>query len=323
MNTREIYKTTQLYQSFSRDIENGRVHHAYLLESADSIMLHDVAQYMAEALVSYQNQDKDLAVSKVQHKTHPDVLYYGQELKGKMLTIDEIGKIVSDVMLAPMESAYKIMIVDHFDLANLIAQNKFLKTLEEPPQNIVFLLLCHNTNNLLTTIKSRCQKERLPLCEKQHVKEYLVSLYGEKQGLEEVVAGCQGNLSVAVQLYGDSDYQAIRRICLDIVTKMVSSGEVLEYSSQLLQYKDRLAECFTILGQCLSDIAKYQQGMSQYMLYLAPQEIKMQVRYSPEAITEIVKRIESSKKMLKSNCQAQGVVDSLLLGILEVRYQCK
>ena len=172
MNTREIYNTTQLYRSFARDIENNRVHHAYLLESADSIMLHDIAQYMAEALVSYQSDNKDLAVSKVQHKTHPDVLYYGQDLKGKMLTIDEIGKIVSDVMLAPMESKFKVMIVDNFDLANLIAQNKFLKTLEEPPQNIVFLLLCRGTSNILTTIKSRCQKERLPLCEKQHIKRY-------------------------------------------------------------------------------------------------------------------------------------------------------
>ncbi len=325
MNRKEIYQHSAWAKKFATEVQQNMIHHAYLLVSPDELMMQATAQYMAETLVTKNSLHVQLDQQKVEHLTHPDVLYFGDNVKNKMITVEDMEQIIGEVMLSSMESSYKVMIIHHFEQANVMAQNKFLKTLEEPPAGVVFILCCHSLQPVLNTIKSRCQKVNLLPCSKEDITSYLIGQFGSKTGLEDVVMSSEGNLSLAVKLYQDNDYQAMKNICLSILTKMGHSSEVIVYSYQLLQYKDRIQECLNMLEQIISDIAKYQHGALDQLQYVVDTKsfANMPFRYSDQAIATIVAKINESKKMIQSNCVLQGVIDELLLSILEVRYLCK
>lgn len=322
---RSIYEQTAWVKTFLIDAKKKAVGHAYLLYGNDELMLTCTAKGMAEDIICEDSVDKELAKVKIEHGTHPDVLILKQENKSKIITVDQMEDILSKVLYAPMENSYKVVVIDHFECANVMAQNKFLKTLEEPPQGVVFILCCLGLKGILTTIKSRCQLVPIAKCEQNTIREYLIGQFGQKQGLEDVILASEGNLSLAAKLYQDDDFESMKNICFDIVTKMQNSSEVLYYSAQLLKYKDRVVESLSILEQVLSDVVKYQNGLSTLLVYSSERKRYEQSnnKYSTSAVVEIVKRIGKARKKLKANCQTQGVVDWLLLSILEVRYQCK
>ena len=89
-------------------------------------------------------------------KNHPDIIMVTHE-KPNVITIDEIREqIINDVDIKPYCSPYKIYIVANAELMNPQAQNALLKTIEEPPEYAVIMLLTSNIDALLPTIRSRC-----------------------------------------------------------------------------------------------------------------------------------------------------------------------
>lgn len=325
MDIRELYEQSDWARTFALDVKRANFSHAYFLYGQDEMMVRCTAKYMAESIICSASSDPDLAKTKIEHGTHPDVLTVSSEGKNKMITVDQIEKVVSDVLLAPMEGGYKVVIIDHFELVNAMAQNKFLKTLEEPPQSVIFLLCSVGVKGVLTTIKSRCQKVNIARCSNEQIKQYLLSQFGQKQGLEDVVLASAGNLSLAIKLYQDEEFERMKEVCLNVVTAMSSSSDVLLYSSQILKYKDRLEEIFSLIEQMLSDQVKYQHGLFDRLMYQTATNVygACAFTYSDSAVVEIIKRIGEARRKVKANCQPQGVVDWLLLSILEVRYQCK
>lgn len=102
--------------------------------------------------------------------SHPDLLVidHNSGAAGKKeITIDETRKIQNFIHLTPSHANCQIIIIDSVDMLNKNSANNLLKTLEEPPINRYFLLICHNQDRVLDTIKSRCQKLHLPKLNKQ------------------------------------------------------------------------------------------------------------------------------------------------------------
>ena len=72
-----------------------------------------------------------------------------------------------------MDSKYKVYILGRFDECTIQAQNKILKTLEEPPQNVIFILTCNNDLAVLPTIRSRSKKINEPNLSCDIIEKYL------------------------------------------------------------------------------------------------------------------------------------------------------
>lgn len=89
-------------------------------------------------------------------KTHPDVRYLAPQ-GAQGYVVDQIREVVADVNLAPIQSQRKVYILDRVDLLSTAAANAFLKTLEEPPADVVMILLGRTREGVLPTIVSRCQ----------------------------------------------------------------------------------------------------------------------------------------------------------------------
>jgi DNA polymerase-3 subunit delta' len=96
-----------------------------------------------------------LACSKIARRIHPDVLVIEPE-DGEEIKVEAIRQVVGQVTFRPFEGRYRSVIIDRADQMNQVAQSALLKTLEEPPQRTVLVLVTAQPDTLLATIRSRC-----------------------------------------------------------------------------------------------------------------------------------------------------------------------
>lgn len=140
-------------------LKSGRLPHAVALQSADQKLLQQCAQLLTQwaACTCKENRPcgKCPGCIKAQDGTHPDVYTAQSAGKTQAIPVDEIRKICMDAYIVPNEAQGKVYRLFDADKMLPPAQNAFLKVLEEPPQNILFLLTCENAENLLQTIRSR------------------------------------------------------------------------------------------------------------------------------------------------------------------------
>lgn len=94
--------------------------------------------------------------------SHPDLDVLVPE-DSRVIKIEQVRRLNETVMRSPQVARRKVAVVDTADRLNLNAANALLKTLEEPAEDVILLLLHHAGEPLLPTIRSRCQAQRLPL----------------------------------------------------------------------------------------------------------------------------------------------------------------
>ncbi len=140
--------------------KSDRLPHAMIIECKDKQKSLKLAEFLSMYVVC-TSDEKPCGVCSQCHKAknaaHADIKYAYPEKKSKTYSIDQMREIAKDAYILPNEAASKVYIFEEADVRlSAIAQNSFLKLLEEPPKNVFFILLCENANRLLITILSRC-----------------------------------------------------------------------------------------------------------------------------------------------------------------------
>jgi DNA polymerase-3 subunit delta' len=100
--------------------------------------------------------DECLSCRKIESETHADIHWARPESKSRLITIDQTRELMREIQLKPTEAEHKVAVIVAADRLNTQAANAFLKTLEEPPQNSVLILLSTEPSRILETILSRC-----------------------------------------------------------------------------------------------------------------------------------------------------------------------
>ncbi len=141
-------------------VRRGAVSHAYLFVGPAGAGKKSAARALACAILC----DDDAcgacpACRRVKRGAHPDVHVIAPEGAATYM-VGQIRDVIHDVNLAPVEAARKIYIVEAADSFNDSSANAFLKTLEEPPDDVVIILLATTYEAVLPTVSSRCQVVR-------------------------------------------------------------------------------------------------------------------------------------------------------------------
>jgi DNA polymerase-3 subunit delta' len=175
----KLFGFRSLEKSIFTDFLKNKLHHSLLITGAKGIGKATFAYKIANKILSTKEKDKNILLSKdieikdlspfnqtfklINSKAHPDFFVIEREINPKTkkiekaIKVDAIRKINEFINLTPSLSDYKVIIIDSADEMNINAQNAILKTLEEPNDNSFIILISHNTNKLLDTIKSRCR----------------------------------------------------------------------------------------------------------------------------------------------------------------------
>lgn len=136
--------------------------------------------------------------SRIARRTHPDVRYVEPAGSNGWL-IEQVRDIAADVMLAPIQAQAKVYILDRVDLMGTAPANAFLKTLEEPPPDVVFVLLGRTRESVLPTIASRCQVvpfRHIPSTEAAGIVSQNTG--ADAQLARQAIEACGGSISAAV-----------------------------------------------------------------------------------------------------------------------------
>ena len=140
--------------------DSGSLSHAYILESADPENRMEAAQELALTLFCEKRKAGETpclscgGCRKVLSGNHPDILYLKHE-KDTIGVSEVREQVVDTVDIIPYYGGRKLYILDDADHMTVQAQNSLLKTLEEPPEYAVLLLLCSDHRVLCDTILSR------------------------------------------------------------------------------------------------------------------------------------------------------------------------
>jgi DNA polymerase-3 subunit gamma/tau len=159
----EVVGQEHITKTLTNSIEQGRVAHAYLFAGPRGVGKTTTARILAKAL----NCERGPAPVPCNSCTNCKEITDGKSLDVLEIDgasnrgIDEIRNLRDNVKLAPANSRYKVYIIDEVHMLTIHAFNALLKTLEEPPSHVVFMLATTAPNKLPATILSRCQRFNL------------------------------------------------------------------------------------------------------------------------------------------------------------------
>ncbi len=141
---------------------SGKLAHAYAVISDEGAGKEEfVLEFVKLTLCEDVNEDNPCGTCRncrrVNHLSHPDVHIFEPEAGKRNITVDIIKDAQERLSYKAVETEGKIIIIRQADEMNIPAANRFLKTLEEPPDNTLIFLLVSHFHKLLPTIRSRCQ----------------------------------------------------------------------------------------------------------------------------------------------------------------------
>ena len=186
--TKNLFGHQFAEQEFINCFQSGKLHHGWLITGSKGIGKATFAWRVAKFLLTQTDDDpykngffdssenkngntdenlKNEIIARILAESEPRLAVvrksYDEKRKNfrSNIRVDEVRNLKSFFTLSVTDGGYRVAIIDCADDLNMNAANALLKTLEEPPINTVFLLISHNPQSLLPTIKSRCRELRL------------------------------------------------------------------------------------------------------------------------------------------------------------------
>ena len=183
-------------------LNHGRLHHAYLFAGMEGLGKKTIALALAKAIHcssatgDFCGECADCV--RIQDANHPDVRILGPLAGKKEISIQQIRELEKELNFRSFSGKKKIAILDPATLMNLSAQNALLKTLEEPPQGSLLILIASNGGALLPTLRSRCLRVTFGPLARELVSGFLISHKGmDVETAEFLGAMSLGSLGVA------------------------------------------------------------------------------------------------------------------------------
>ena len=204
--------------------QSGRLHHGWIFQGPSGIGKSIVARRIAGLMLGADALDA-AADNKVMQLIlsggHPDLKWVERGLneKGKPrqdITVDQIRELNQFFSLRPAMSGWRVGVVDALDEMNVSGMNALLKTLEEPPNNALLILISHGTQPLLPTIRSRCQVLRFYPLSEADTKAVLPQSEGDASLAADLAQGRPGYGQALAETGGAKAVQTARALLRNV-----------------------------------------------------------------------------------------------------------
>ncbi len=325
---RDIIGQSQLTDNLKNAVKHNKISHAYLISGEKLSGKKMLADIFARALqCEADGGDKPCNCCRSCRQSingnNPDIIYVGND-KANVISVDNVRQQINgDIMIKPYSSRRKIYIVDEAEKMNVKAQNALLKTLEEPPEYAVIMLLVARAEAMLPTILSRCVALNIKPVSDEAIKNYLM----DKVRVPDYRAGicasfARGNLGRAVQLASNEDFDNMKSEVLDIMKKVsdLEVNQIAERAKHIAEKKKK--EKFDIndyLDLCFiwyRDVLLYKACMDgQHIIFKDEmREIgRAATRYSYEEIERIIHSIDRARSRISANVNLELAMELMFM----------
>ena len=244
-------------------LTSDRVAHAYLFAGPTGIGKARAALVLAQALNCLEPGGPCglcAACDRIARDLHPDVLRVEPTGAARQITKESIDVVRQRLTLPPHEGRARVIIIDEAERLNPTSANQILKTLEEPPPRTVFVLVSAAPEQLLPTIRSRCQRVRFAPLAASVVARVLRERHAVAAARsEELAALAGGSLGRALASLDEEAMAARRAVARRLRTAARGTGaaEVLDAAAELKQEheKETLADALDLLTLYWRDAA--------------------------------------------------------------------
>ncbi len=290
-------------------IKNGKINHAYMFEGIEGVGKETFANELAALLLEGNNLENI-----------PDCIRIKPD--GNSIKIAQIRNLQSDIVIKPHKK-YKIYIIDKAEKMTVEAQNALLKTLEEPPEYAIIILIANNKESLLPTIKSRCEIIKftpIPLVE---IKGYLIGQGIESNRASLLSAFSRGSMKKALELASSNDFYEMKEDVQKYIEIIINKNmvEILDIPSQMDKYKSDSIAVLDMMINYFRDIMISKENIGKNMIINADkilfiQNMSNKITYSQ--VAKIIDIIEDTKVKIKGNCNFSVSIQVMSLNIYEV-----
>ena len=312
-------RTSKAFSLISSDLKTG-LGHAYMVVSPDDEIVDELFMLTASSVycVSHDACLNCAECKKVLHNNHPDIFHL-YPVKDK-IKVEDIEGLLDTVSVKSL-SGRKLYFIHRADLMNVQAQNKLLKTLEEPPSDVTIFLGVANEAGMLDTIKSRAREIYVDIFDEDAVYDAMLALGLDKE-MSAIAAACsEGQLGKARKIATSPKYADLYKSALYVLNNLARSSDVVKVDGIIATQED-IQGFLDVLSIVLRDMLVSKQNEKMMLSkHVSEDIINLSGRYSERAIAEIILKINAVRKKLALNVSAIATIDDLLFSILEVRHK--
>jgi DNA polymerase III subunit delta' len=331
-----------------RGIISGGTAHAYLFTGPEHIGKMTLALELAMALNCQSAQSpchECPACKKIDNGNHTDIqvirLTRGEDnapvtgadedsadttngagSEATRIKIDQIKEIQHSASLPPFEGKHRVYIIEGAEQLSNEAANRLLKTLEEPPDKVTFILITVNEKLLLSTVVSRCQRiefQPMPMAEEAAALEKKLNIDPERAKLLAALSrGCPG---WAITAAGDENVLEERNFNLNRILSTIKAdaSERFTYAAQLAtgfsQNRKAVYDILNMWEDYWRDMMLVKTGCPQLIINIDRKDeiIKMAGSFSLVKIKDFIKSTGATAGQLKQNVNSRLALEVLML----------
>lgn len=326
---KDVVGHRNIIQYIENVVTSDTVSHAYIFNGEKGSGKKLLASSFAMSL-QCENRDGDgdacgkcRSCKQAISGNQPDIIRVTHE-KQTTISVDDIREQVNqDIVIKPYSSRYKIYIIPDADMMSVQAQNALLKTIEEPPEYAVLILLTENAETLLPTIRSRCVMLKLRNIRNKLVKKYLMEQMEIPDYKADIcVAFAQGNIGKAIALATSEHFNEIKEEAVHLLRNIddIQVEELIEAVKKCSDYKLEINDYLDVIAAWYRDVLifKATKNVDRVVFSEELRYIKARANKSSyEGIENILEALEKAKARLKANVNFELTMELLLLTIKE------
>lgn len=295
----------RLLSALENEIQQQSFSHAYLFYGPEHVGKFSIAMMFAKILLCPNKLCHTCSVCRqVESAIHPDFLLLLDE--GERLKIDMVRDLIAKVNLTT-QGKRRVVLIDNVDRMPHEAQNAFLKTLEEPPGDTIFLLTTSHIKRVLPTILSRVRSYEFSLVSDDLIQNALASEMKDTMDLKEIVQMAQGKPGLAFEFVQEpAKWHAFRQLFYQ-VERFLEHDDLLgkfDYVQQLEQDQQALNDFFQASSLALRKaIYDFMRGQS----------LVFGGRYHLLEITELFDKLLETRYFTERNVNKKLALENFFL----------
>ncbi|MFA5528354.1 MAG: DNA polymerase III subunit delta' [Peptostreptococcales bacterium] len=326
MSFEEILGQDNVIKRLKKSIKDKSIFHAYIFEGPEGVGKKISAFHFAKAMFCTSGTgDSCEACSscrKMNHGNYSDYYIIAPEDKNILdAQLEEIQKIIAK---KPIEGKGAVIMIDKAESMTVRAQNRILKTLEDPIGDTVFILITDNASSLLDTIQSRCITIKFKNIDKKIIKKYLIKEYDlEEQKAAMIAAFSAGSIGKSKKLYESEEFLNFRESGINLAQRL-GNLEERDYDDVLKIFEESKGSFIE-----LADILEYWYRDIAIIKLNGDKEIITNIDYLSDIIRksnaielkkciQIIELLEQAKRDYKMNINYNLLIKNMMIKIQEV-----
>jgi DNA polymerase-3 subunit delta' len=336
---------------FKKVIENDHLAHAYLFHGNKGTGKVAFALELAKTLNCINPEHKPCgecpACVKITSSSHPDVKlvfpiskstkeekrsglikqktrhpFKKLAISGHLnIPIETIRELKKEAMYAPFEAKKRLFIISGIEYFSREAANSFLKLLEEPPHNLMIILITNDINSVLDTIRSRCQPVLFPMFSEEQLMKIVSRYFDANDDLKALIRINQHDIGEILDSIENSE-EDIRPIILNYMRALASNNwiEINKINEAIVQTRDKnkAQEFINMMLLWVSDAFRFSTIESaDDILNIDMQDVivKFASHYKQIDYTQVINLLEQAYTDIKTNLNVSLTLTHLALNM--------